>query len=64
MMSDALLPKGTIVTLLTSYCGDDSEGCTNRQPCGECLEMCNTYEIRESVVADYKGQVCDKSRLK
>ncbi len=56
-MASTILEQGTIVTLLTSYCGDDDAECTDRKPCRECMEMCNTFEIREPVVADYKGEV-------
>jgi hypothetical protein len=54
-MNTRTLPKGTVVTLLASYCqGDD---CTDKEPCRECLKMCNIFEITNDVVADYKGQV-------
>ncbi len=33
-MADRLL-------LLTSYCGDDNDDCTDDFPCEECLPMCN-----------------------
>ena len=57
-MNSSVLQKGQIVTLLTSYCVDDSQGrCTDRQPCVECVSMCNTYELTERVVAEYRGEV-------
>ncbi len=57
MSSESVLKKGEIVTLLTSYCDDDSADCTDQYPCKECIAMCNTYELTEKVIATYKGQV-------
>ena len=56
MKTDTLI-KGTVVTLLTSYCGDSSKGCTNKNPCKECVEMCNTFVLVDNVKAKYTGQV-------
>jgi len=55
-MSATILPKGTMVLLLTSYCPDEKGDCSDSVPCSECLKMCNTFEIRKPVPADYKGQ--------
>ena len=56
-MSSTVLEAGEVVTLLTSFCEDDNEKCTDRHPCAECIPMCNTFEITEKVVANYTGQV-------
>lgn len=56
-MGKTILPKGQVITLLTSYCGDDNRECTDRRPCNECVDMCNTFELQEAVEADHKGQV-------
>ena len=52
-MSEDKLGKGSIVTLLASYCEDSD--CTDRLPCYECVKMCNQYEIQEFVPVLYKG---------
>lgn len=56
-MSTTILEKGEIVTLLTSYCGEDNKDCTDRHPCKDCIPMCNTFELTEKVIAIYTGQV-------
>jgi hypothetical protein len=30
--------------LLCSYCGGDTEGCSDTRPCAECLAMCNVFD--------------------
>lgn len=33
------------VLVLASYCGaEDDNGCTDVNPCRDCLEMCNVFE--------------------
>jgi hypothetical protein len=32
--------------LLSSYCGDDNDACTDRRPCADCLAMCNIFDER------------------
>lgn len=36
------------ILVLASYCGDDNEHCTDDNPCKECLDMCNVFEINLS----------------
>lgn len=62
-MSTSVLKEGTVVTLLTSYCGDDNKDCTDTYLCKECIPMCNTFEITNKVVVVYKGQVGDAYTL-
>ena len=39
------------VLILASYCGaEDDNGCTDRNPCRECLDMCNVFDIPSSEV--------------
>ena len=34
------------VLVLASYCGvEDDNGCTDTNPCSECLEMSNVFEV-------------------
>jgi len=54
------LKKGTVITLLTSYCEGDNEKCTDRLPCIECIKMCNTFELKNTVRVAYKGEVLKK----
>ena len=61
-MSEYVIPKGTIVTLLTSFCGNEFTDCTDSNPCRECVNMCNTYEMKSNTWAIYRGQV-DKEEL-
>jgi len=56
-MSTTILEKGEIVTLLTSYCGEDNKDRTDRHPCKDCIPMCNTFELTSSAAATYAGQV-------
>jgi len=42
--------------LLCSYCGTDEDGCTDENPCHECLQMDNVVEINESaIIHNYGG---------
>lgn len=52
-----VLTKGHIVTLLTSYCAEESEHCTDRHPCPDCIRMCNQFELMDDVVVEYKHEV-------
>ena len=61
-MTQRILDKGTTVTLLASYCGEEFVDCTDDMPCRECLKMCNNYELVDKVWARYIGQV-DKTEL-
>lgn len=39
------------VLILASYCGiEDKNGCTDTNPCKECLEMCNVFEIPSETI--------------
>lgn len=29
--------------LICSYCGDETDGCTEKTPCADCLAMCNVF---------------------
>ena len=36
----------TKVLALTSYCGaEDDNGCTDINPCRECLDMCKVFDV-------------------
>lgn len=39
--------------LLASYCGGDTEGCTDDKPCVACIAMCSTY----ATDGEYLGQL-------
>lgn len=39
----------TRVVAIASYCEEDNdEGCTDNNPCKECLDMCNVFDINLS----------------
>jgi hypothetical protein len=45
------------VLVLASYCGaEDQNGCTDINPCAECLEMCNVFEA-DLTKADFIAQL-------
>lgn len=62
-MRTTVFQRGKAVTLLTSYCGDDKEGCTDRHPCEVCISMCNTYKLIDDVPAIYTGQVGERQKV-
>lgn len=41
--------------LLTSYCGEDDEGCTDALPCYECLKMCNVLIASQEQVREMQN---------
>jgi len=42
--------------LLCSYCGPNDYGCTDDNPCSECLQMDNVVEISNiSIIHNYGG---------
>jgi ferredoxin len=43
------------VLLLTSYCGNEDNGCTNDFPCDDCLKMCNVAIIEDSHIIKVLG---------
>lgn len=50
------------VLVLASYCGaEDENGCTDTNPCRECLEMCNVFEADLSK-SDYIAVLGDLRR--
>ncbi len=57
-MSSTVLKEGTIVILPACYCGEP--GCTENNPCKDCMDICSTFELTENTVAKYKGQVQDQ----
>lgn len=42
-------PRKGAWAALASYCGDDTEGCTDLTPCIDCLKMVNVFEGRRYV---------------
>ena len=55
---EMILPAGTTLTLLASYCGDNEyDDCTDKLPCKECLAMCNQYMLLHRAEAEYVGEV-------
>lgn len=58
MKHSTVLKEGTIVTLLTSYCGGDiNKDCINNNPCNHCVRMANQYVLTEDVSAKYLKEV-------
>lgn len=49
------LMKGTRLLLLTSYCFDESEGCTEEMPCKTCINLSNVVVLNEDVNCDLLG---------
>lgn len=50
------------VVLLASYCGaEDGNSCTDINPCQECLDMCNVFEVDLSK-ADFIAQFVNLKR--
>ena len=51
----------SLILLLASYCGGEdanhqANGCTDRNPCAECMEMSNVFEA-EVVLEDYMADL-------
>lgn len=38
------------VLLLTSYCGDVNEKCSENHPCLDCIGMCNVFELDDEYI--------------
>lgn len=51
----SVIKRGTVVTLLASYCDDGN--CTDNDPCEECVKMCNQFVLEKDAYAKFFREV-------